>query len=381
MIRFDQKPGPVPGFLESKNRRQKARAAGMNPDYWYPVERSKNLKRGKVVEVKFWGRSIAVYRDEKGEVHAMEDRCAHRQLKLSIGHVKGCNLVCMYHGWEYDKDGKVVGIPHDLFGKQFPSFKVQSFPVQERYGLIWVFPGNPELAKERTLPYIPELEGPDRWGLVSVDFTWRGHHSMIIDNVSDFSHAYLHRKYKPFDNAKMTRLESIGDKVFVEYDTPIGGGKVLSKFVNRNKVQTDHITLCYEYPYQWSNTGDKIKHHCFVLPIDEKNTRSFYLFYFKTLQIPVINWSIPSWLLNSFLQIAKHAIVTPIIDEDGIAVEAEQEGYDTYYDAPIAELNPAVNQFQQLTIRKWEEYVTAQAHKPGAGANLVQIPTTRAANS
>lgn len=52
MIRFDTRPNPsaAPSFLESKNRRQKVRAAGLHPDYWYPVEKSENLKPGKVIE-------------------------------------------------------------------------------------------------------------------------------------------------------------------------------------------------------------------------------------------------------------------------------------------------------------------------------------------
>ena len=121
-----------------------------------------------------------------------------------------------------------------------------------------------------------------------VDFVWKAHHSMIIDNVSDFTHEYLHRKYKPFSDARLTRLETDGDKVHVEYDTHVGGGKISGLFVNREKANTGHMKLCYEYPYQWSNTGDKIKHHCFVLPIDERHTRCFFVFSFRTLRVPVL---------------------------------------------------------------------------------------------
>ena len=42
------------------------------------------------------------------------------------------------------------------------------------------------------------------------------------------------------------------------------------------------MELCYEYPYQWSNTDGKIKHWCFVLPIDGTTTRAFFLFYFDS---------------------------------------------------------------------------------------------------
>ena len=50
-IRHEIRPqgSAAPSFLESKNRRQKARTAGMHPDYWYPVCQSKDLKKGKAM--------------------------------------------------------------------------------------------------------------------------------------------------------------------------------------------------------------------------------------------------------------------------------------------------------------------------------------------
>ena len=365
MIRFDTRPNPsgAPSFLEAKNRRQKVRAAGLHPDYWYPVEKSENLKPGKVIETKFWGRSIAVYRDHGGKIQAVENRCTHRQLKLSMGEVKGCNLVCMYHGWEFGCDGKLVSVPHELFGKPFPNIHIAAFPVQERYGLVWIFPGNPAMKDVHRLPEIPELEGPSPWGVVSIDATWKAHHSMIIDNVCDFTHAYLHRKYKPFSDAKLTKLEPVGDKVYVSYDTQVGRGRIAGLFVDRKGINTDHMDLCYEYPFQWSNTDGKIKHHLFVLPIDEQTTRGFFLFYFSGLKVPLLNIDIPHKVLQRVLDVAKELHIRPLLGEDGVAMEAEQQGYNTYYDEPLAELNPAVNHFQQLTIRKWEEYLTESAHK------------------
>ena len=145
--------GP-PLFQEARNRRQRARAAGLNPDYWYPVEYEAALKPGQVKEVVFWSRSIALYRTKDGTISAMEDRCAHRQVKLSLGHVDGCNLVCPYHGWSYNCEGRVVDIPHELFGRPMPKFKVPSYPVRVRYGLIRQYPGDHSLAEERQIPTI-----------------------------------------------------------------------------------------------------------------------------------------------------------------------------------------------------------------------------------
>jgi phenylpropionate dioxygenase-like ring-hydroxylating dioxygenase large terminal subunit len=347
-----------PAFNEARNPRQKARAAGLDPDYWYPVERDRAVKPGSVVEVRFWNQSIALYRGEDGALRALENRCAHRQLKLTAGVVDNCNLVCAYHGWSYNGEGRVDQIPHELFGRSMPSLRVRAYPARVRYGLIWIFPGDPAKADEQSIPDIPELEGPDRWACVPIDFTWQAHHSMIIDNVSDFTHAFLHRKYRPFVNARLTRCEMIGDKVFVSYDTKIGTGRFSGLFVDRKRVDTDSIELCHHYPYQWSNTGGKIKHWCFVLPIDERTTRVFFLFYFDALKIPFTPVRIPRWLMAPFLRIANRTSIRPLLSQDGYAVEREQEGYELHYDAPLAELNPAVNLFQQLTIRKWEEHLS-----------------------
>ena len=180
---------------------------------------------------------------------------------------------------------------------------------------------------------------------------------MVIDNICDFSHAFLHRKYKPFIDAKLTHHEADDDKVYLTYDAYMAGGRISGIFVDRNRVNTRSIELCYEYPYQWTNTGDSIKNWSFMLPIDEKTTRVFFLFYFDALKIPLISMKTPKWLTQLVLNIAKPLVFKPILDEDGIALEAELLSYETYWNAPPIELNPVVPMFQRLTARKWEGYL------------------------
>ena len=251
----------------------------------------------------------------------------------------------------------MVDFTHELFGKQPPTFRVGSYPVKERYGLIWLFPGDPALAEVRKVPEIPELVGPDRWACVPIALRLRCHHSMLIENICDFTHAYLHRRTKPFLDSKLTRYEAQAERVLVEYDTLVGGGPISGLFVDRKMARTDHMVLAYEYPYQWSNTGDKIKSWCFVLPEDERNCRAFFLFFFDALQIPLTGIRIPQRILTYVLKVANRVLIRPILKEDAVAVEAEQEGWELYHQAPAAELNPAIIEFQQMTVRKWQEHL------------------------
>jgi phenylpropionate dioxygenase-like ring-hydroxylating dioxygenase large terminal subunit len=348
--------GP-PAFEDARSPRQKARAAGLDPNFWYAVEYDSKLKRGQVIEVTFWKRSIALFRTASGELHALDNRCCHRQLKLSLGHVQGDNLICEYHGWCYAGDGRVCHIPHDLFGRAMPSFRVGSYPVKVRYGLIWIFPGASELADQIDVPVIPELEGRRPWARADADFIWQAHHSMIIDNVSDFTHEFLHRRFRPFVGARLTYCHNDGDRVRVGYETQIGDGRFSKYFVDRKRINTRSIELCYEYPYQWSDTGGKIKHWCFLLPIDERSTRVFFVFYFDDVKVPLLPLRVPRWLLRPLMRLMNRLLIIPLLREDGFAVEAEQHAYDEHYDAPQAELNPAVHQFQKLTAEKWQRHL------------------------
>jgi phenylpropionate dioxygenase-like ring-hydroxylating dioxygenase large terminal subunit len=361
-------PAP-PAFADARNSRQKARAAGMDPDSWYVVEYDSAVKKGQVKEVIFWNTTIALYRGEDGELAAVENRCAHRQLKLSLGVVDKCSLRCAYHGWAYNKEGWLEDYSHDSFGKPLIKKQLRTYPVQVRYGLIWLFPGNPELAAGHKIPEIPELTGDNTWASFAVDYTWQTHHSMVMENICDFSHAFLHRKYKPFIDAKLTHHEADDDRVYLTYDTYMAGGRISGLFVDRSRVNTRSIELCYEYPYQWTNTGDSIRNWSFMLPIDERTTRVFFLFYFDALTIPLLSIKTPKWLTQMVLNIARPLVFKPILDQDGIALEAEMLSYEAYWNAPPLELNPVVPMFQRLSVRKWEAYLARKEAAQAASAD------------
>lgn len=347
----------APDFNEARTTRQKSRAAGLNPDYWYAVEYDKTVKKGVVKEVVFWGSSIALYRNQEGQLVAIENRCPHRHLKLSHGVVDGCTLRCIYHGWAFDASGTLVDYSHDDFGKPLIKRQLITYPVRVQYGLIWIFPGDPAKAETRSIPEIPEIQGNAPWANFIVDFTWNAHHSMIIDNISDFTHAFLHRKYRPFSNAKLTHFEADDNRVYLTYDTEMAGGRISSVFVDKKRVNTRFIELCYEYPYQWSSTGGKIRSWCFPVPIGINQTRAFFLFYFDAIKIPFLPAALPRWLQELVLKLAIPLVFKPILLEDSLALEAEQTGYEQHWDAPPLEINPVVPLFQKLTTRKWEEFL------------------------
>ena len=74
--------------------------------YWHPVLMATQLPSDRPVAVRVVGRDLALFRTPSGGLGALEDKCAHRRLKLSVGRVIGERLRCAYHGWAYTTDGQ-----------------------------------------------------------------------------------------------------------------------------------------------------------------------------------------------------------------------------------------------------------------------------------
>src|SRR5277367_4442327 len=88
------------------------RRVGAHPDYWYPLAWSEELKVGKTLGRRFAALPIVLYRGSSGQVFALEDRCAHRQVPLHLGVVSGDEIKCHYHGWTYAQSGKCTSVPY-----------------------------------------------------------------------------------------------------------------------------------------------------------------------------------------------------------------------------------------------------------------------------
>lgn len=124
------------------------------PPSWFLLCRSDQLRRGQVRSVEFLSRPMAVFRGESGQVYALSAHCSHLGTHLGQGKVTGDRLKCPLHHWEYDGQGVCRHIPASAV---IPEHACQaSFPVLERYGMVWLFNGlEPTFAP----PSFPRLKG------------------------------------------------------------------------------------------------------------------------------------------------------------------------------------------------------------------------------
>ncbi|CAE7939270.1 PAO, partial [Symbiodinium sp. KB8] len=73
---------------------------------WYPMAVIEDLDPLGVSE------DLVAWVDGDGEWRVFEDRCPHRAVPLSEGRIeKDGTLMCSYHGWRFNGEGKVTAIP------------------------------------------------------------------------------------------------------------------------------------------------------------------------------------------------------------------------------------------------------------------------------
>jgi hypothetical protein len=136
----------------------------------------------KPVSVIFWKQAIALYRDTQGQVHALEDRCPHRQVKLSDKQVVNNELECAYHGWRFNSAGECAAVPYLAANQKLPNCTIRRYPVKEQDGFIWLFPGNLEPSVEPL--GLPEWEHLNYIATVSV-INCKAHYSYLIKREFD----------------------------------------------------------------------------------------------------------------------------------------------------------------------------------------------------
>ena len=129
-------------------------------NFWYAAEQSTNLG-SKPVKVRMFGQNFVLYRDSNRQAHCVVGACIHRGGALCDGRVIGDEIECPYHGWRYGLDGECTRIPSASSTQRIPErARIDAYPTQEKYGLIFVFLGDLPEAERPTVMEIPEWDDP-----------------------------------------------------------------------------------------------------------------------------------------------------------------------------------------------------------------------------
>ena len=158
-------------------------------NFWYVAATADEVQAkpfGRVI----MNEPIVFYRTPDGTPVALEDRCAHRHLPLSMGKLVGDRLQCGYHGLQFDKTGQCVRVPgQDMIP---PGAKVKNYPVVDRYKWLWIWMGDPALADPDKITDFHWFDDPE-WGAKSAYLHVEANWQLVVDNLLDLTHlAFVH---------------------------------------------------------------------------------------------------------------------------------------------------------------------------------------------
>ena len=151
---------------------------------WYVAGWARELANGPIAG-DILEQPVVVFRTASGTLTALEDHCPHRHLKLSMGQVEGETIQCGYHGMRIGVDGRCAHVPGQKAVP--PRARVRCYPVVERYGWIWIWTGDADLADPALIPDFHQLTDP---GLATVGGTnlVKANYRLLNDNLLDLSH-------------------------------------------------------------------------------------------------------------------------------------------------------------------------------------------------
>jgi phenylpropionate dioxygenase-like ring-hydroxylating dioxygenase large terminal subunit len=195
---------------------------------------------------------FVVFRDSAGAAHVLSDTCIHRGGSLSKGQVEGDCVVCPYHGWQYAGDGRCTSIPSQAKGNPPARAKVDSYPVQEKYGIVFAFLGDLPENERPPLYDIPE-DGQDGWRTGKpVVYNLNCYYERSIENGLDPWHnEFVHASQGlPVPNPDTIEYEDIpyGTKFMVRY------GELQEKPDDTNELRSNPDELRAGSLYYGPNT-------------------------------------------------------------------------------------------------------------------------------
>ncbi|MDX2002486.1 MAG: Rieske 2Fe-2S domain-containing protein [Chitinophagales bacterium] len=174
-----------------------------NPEGWYGLGFSSELKAGQVLIRKLMGQDIVLFRTQSGKAVATDPYCPH--MGAHFGHggtVEGENLRCPFHGFCFDTNGQCVSTGYGT--KPNPKGRLKVWPFRERNGILLVYYHPLGMEPQWEVPELPE----DNYRQpLFTTFDIDSHPQETSENSVDLGHLSIIHGYEGVETLKPLRTE------------------------------------------------------------------------------------------------------------------------------------------------------------------------------
>ncbi|WP_068276733.1 Rieske 2Fe-2S domain-containing protein [Aldersonia kunmingensis] len=243
----------------------------MKPTGWFQVAWSAEVGVGEVHKMKYFGREMIAWRSADGDVAVMDAYCEHLGAHLGYGgRVEGDRIVCPFHGWEWNHEGRNVCVPYEKHANK--GRRIRSYPVAELNESIFIWHD-----VEGRAPYfdVPDMFAAFGDGKTAADYyppipgatlfreQLEIHPQYIMENGVDFAHfKFVHKT--PF-MPEFTRHDFSGPVSFVDFTIAFDEGATLEDATSG--VESINAGLGVSVTKSWGMVENRTM-PC-VTPVDE----------------------------------------------------------------------------------------------------------------
>ena len=244
-------------------------------NFWQAAEFSENVK-DEPVHVRMLGQDFVLFRDSSGKAHCLSNICVHRGGALAKGKINDNCIECPYHGWQFNGEGHCTRIPSmGPDAKISIRAKVDSYPVEERYGLVFCFLGDLPEAERPPILDIPEWD-QEGWRTIPLVYVWQSNYERAVENSLDLLHVdFVH---PGLGTEGALDMDQRSESRIIEYEW--GDTFRVSKS-SGYMVEHGYHGSNHHWTYIWVPMGPNNMLHMhfysFMTPIDENSTRRFML--------------------------------------------------------------------------------------------------------
>jgi 3-ketosteroid 9alpha-monooxygenase subunit A len=162
------------------------------PQGWFQVAYSDEIAPGQVKAIRYFGKDLALFRTESGQVHVIDAFCPHLGAHLGVnGVVKGEEIQCPFHAWRFNGQGTCTAVPYATIVPK--KAKVGTWHVREINTAIMVWHDIDSQPPTWELPHIPEFFSDEFSQTQRKEWKLRTHNQEMAENVVDSAHfKYVH---------------------------------------------------------------------------------------------------------------------------------------------------------------------------------------------
>lgn len=229
--------------------------------FWIPAFLTEEIPEPDCppVQVRLLGEDLVAFRDSQGRIGLLDEHCSHRGTSLFYGRNEECGLRCIYHGWKYDVEGRVLDTPAEPPESDFKK-KIQHpvYPTREIAGMVFAY-----LGPKEKMPLLPEYEWtrlpPDQ---VTVTKSVQDcNYLQGLEGDCDSAHlSYLHRDLGP----DLYRVDVSPTLIAEETDFGVrmvavrqaGPGKNYVRITNFIMPNIGHVSAHSNLIHYWSPIDD-----------------------------------------------------------------------------------------------------------------------------